>query len=660
MIGQELLEAADSTIEDAVGYVEPIVLRGLLYLLTGDEEAAAVPDGTVTNGVLSSVKAVTDPGDIALLREKAATFLKQLRDSRAESVPLVEARLPRSLELTAGAAIPDAELAMWLEQSAFDPMARSYDGPPLAADKLSGEFKVAIIGAGMAGLNAAVQLRNAGIPFVCIEKNGEVGGTWRENRYPGARLDTLSRSYFHTLGAEFPCPGPYSVQAHNESYMQWMADHFDLKRDVMFNTEVTSIDWDEQGKVWTIQAKTPEGEQTLRFQAVISAVGFLSRPNIPDFPGADQFRGLKIHTAKWPADLDFSGKRIAVIGSGATSYQMVPELAKQAGQLTLFQREPSWCFEAPGYLSPYPPQVTWLDRNFPYLVNFLRFRASWNFRPEVTLRRITIDPDFADTHAVSSFNKEIRDNCLAFMRRKLGGREDLVERMTPKSPPFSSRPVLVDSNGNIYDALLQDNVELVSDGIESFVPEGIRTVDGKVHEADIIVYATGYRANDFLWPMDIRGRNGASCEALWARDGARAYLGAMLPDFPNFFMIYGPNMNSFGIGLGIIELEEMVTRFALNCIGGMLANGQRSVDVTTDAFSRYNALLDRHEAGRVWSDPRSTSYYRNDYGRSACNCPFDIRLLWNWLRDPLNDRPPGEGVIEPTVRPWFGADLVVA
>jgi 4-hydroxyacetophenone monooxygenase len=519
---------------------------------------------------------------------------------------------------------------------------------------------VAIIGAGMAGLNAAVQLKRAGIPFVCIEKNGEVGGTWRENRYPGVRLDTHSRSYFHTFGVGFPSPGPYSVQAHNERYVQWAAKTFDLEQNVMFDTEVKSMIWDDAEKLWTIHARTAEGERTLRVQAVISAVGFLSRPNIPDISGAASFRGLRIHTAKWPADLDFSGKRIAVIGSGATSYQMVPELAKQAGHLDLFQREPSWCFEAPGYLSPYPPQVNWLDRNFPYLANMLRFRTSWNFRPDVTLRRITIDPEFRDEHAVSPTNKTIRDSCLAFMRRKLGDREDLIGKMIPKSPPFSSRPVLVDSNDNIYDALLRENVALVTQGIECIVPEGIRTVDGTVHEADIIVFATGYRANDFLWPMEIRGRNGASCEDLWARDGARAYLGTMIPDFPNFFMVYGPNMNSFGIGLGIIELEEMVTRFSVNCLGGLLEQGLRSVDVCAEAFDRYNALLDRHESRRVWSDPRSTSYYQNEHGRSACNCPFDIRLLWQWLRDPTGTGDSGSTMADPAVRPWFGADLVAS
>lgn len=660
MVRQELLEATDAAIDDAVNHVEPIVLRGLLYLLTGDEEVAAIPETIVTIGVLSSVAAVKDPDHVALLRGKAAAFLKAYRDNGAGSMPIVNDRLRRSLELAAGEEIPDDELDMWLEQAAFDPMARSYDGPPLNSEDLDENFRVAIIGAGMAGLNAAVQLKQAGIPFVCIEKNDEVGGTWRENRYPGARLDTSSRSYFHTLGVDFHSPGPFSVQAHNESYTQWLAKEFDLHRHVMFNTEVSSVAWDDDDKLWTIQATNPDGKQTIQVQAVISAVGFLSRPNIPDFKGADQFRGLKIHTATWPADLDITGKRIAVIGSGATSYQMVPELAKKASHLAMFQREPSWCFEAPGYLSTYPPQVNWLDRNFPYLTNFLRFRSSWNFRPDVTLRRITIDPDYQDTHAVSAFNKAIRESCIAFMRRKLGDREELVERMIPRSPPFSSRPVLVDSHDNIYDALLRDDVELVSDGIDCIVPEGIRTSDGTVHEADIIVFATGFRANDFLWPMDIRGRNGASCEALWAEDGARAYLGAMIPDFPNFFIIYGPNMNSFGVGLGIIELEELVTRFSVNCIGGLLAKGLCSIDVAADAFDRYNRMLDREEARRIWSDRRSTSYYKNEHGRSACNCPFDIRQLWNWLRDPVEGNRSGKAKADPVVRAWFGADLIAS
>ena len=655
---RELIEASDAVIDDAVTFADPMTLRGLLYQLTGDEVAAAIPSAIENRGMQGMVSGIPDPDDVALLRARAAAFLKAHRDAGAGDLVFEQGRLRRSLELVAGTAIPDSELAMWIEQLAVDPMARGYDWPQPPSDERRDAFRVVVIGGGMGGLNAAVHLKRSGIPFVLIEKNGEVGGTWYENRYPGARLDTTSRNYFHSFGVNFPCPAPFSVQAHNGAYMKWVADEFDLRDDIVFGTEVQSVTWNEASATWRIDARGPDGARTFEANAVISAVGFLNRPNLPEVPGRDSFGGLSLHSANWPEGLDIAGKRIAVIGSGATGYQMIPELAKQAGQLTLFQREPSWCFEAPGYLSPYPPQVNWLDRNLPWFTNFYRFRSSWLFRPDATLPRVTVDPDFDDPDAVSGLNKAIRDACLAFMRRKLGDREDLIAQMIPSSPPFSSRPVLVDSNDNVYDALLRDTVELISAPIERITPKGIHTADGRDLAFDIIVYATGYKANEFLWPMDVRGRDGAEIGALWARDGARAYLGVMMPAFPNFFVLYGPNMNPFGNGLGVVEAEEFTTRFALNCIGGLILKDRRTVDVTREAFMRYNDALDREERMRVYADARATSYYRNEYQRSACNCPFDVRLLWKWMRDPADGTH-----VDPedlVARATFGADLLVA
>jgi 4-hydroxyacetophenone monooxygenase len=218
----------------------------------------------------------------------------------------------------------------------------------------------------------------------------------------------------------------------------------------------------------------------------------------------------------------------------------------------------------------------------------------------------------------------------------------------------------VDSDDNIYDALLRDDVHLVSEPIRRITERGVVTADGVEHAADVIVYATGFRANDYLWPMEIRGRGGRSVGELWARDGARAYLGTLLPGFPNLFVIYGPNMNPFGTGLGVTDLQEMQTRFALKCLEELILEDRSSVDVTSEAYDRFNAELDRRQATKVYADPRITNYYLNDFGRCTVNSAFDVRLLWRWLRDPAQP-PPGEDETEPApARPYFGADLIVA
>ncbi len=657
MARQELLDASDAAIDDAANYLDPIVLRGLLYQLTGDESVAAIPHAMVPMGFRGELPGIVDPVHVAYLRARAAAFLKSYRDAGAGDWPLSAERHHRSMELAVGGTIPGEDLELWTEQMALDPAARCFDWKRQPDEARKSGFMVAVVGAGMGGLNAAVQLKRAGIPFVVIEKNRGVGGTWHENRYPGARVDTPSRAYAHIFAVGYPCLNPFAPQAVNEDYFNWIADHFDLRDHLEFNTEVTAMTWDEDAKHWTVDAIGPDGPKQWQVQAVISCVGCFNRPHVPDFPGADSFTGLSIHTARWQDDLDLTGKRVAVIGSGATSYQTVPELAKQARHLTLFQRTPSWCIDIPGYLKPFPPQVSWLDRNLPWLVNFARLQTSWLANPESFQRIIEIDPNFDDPHTRSPFVRAMREQCLGFTRRKLASRPDLIEQMTPVGPPLASRPVVVDPDDAIYDALLRDNVALVSEPIAAITPTGVKTADGHEHEVDVIVYATGFKAHQFLWPMDVRGRDGQSIEALWARDGARAYIGSMLPGFPNFFMVFGPNITPFFSGLGMIEMEELATRFAMKCIEALILDDRRAIDVKPEAYDKFNAELDRREKTKAYLDHRVQNAFKNEFGRSAINCPFDIRLLWNWWRDPTGEERPAEA--DPLIRPYLGEDLLV-
>jgi len=673
----ELLTATDETIDDAVKHADPMVLRGLLYQLTGDESVAATqattadtrdadPDSASKDFALVQAKAdVSNPADLAMIQSKAASFLKSYRDQGAPHIPCgPPERLARSLSLVAGADIPASEIEMWLEQLALDPWARGLDWlkPPPAEDLR--KFVVAVIGAGMGGLNAAVQLKHAGIPYFVIEKNDEVGGTWYENQYPGARVDSPSRTYTHIYGVDFEYPNAFCLRRENLRYFKWVADHFDVRKDVTFKTEVKSVVWDEGAKLWEIKAEGPDGPRVWHANAVIASVGFLSRPNLPSIEGMETFAGQAFHTARWPAGLDLKGKRVAVIGTGATGYQLIPELSKVAGHTFVFQRTPNWCFDTKSYLDPFPAQVNWLDRNFPYIRNFIRFRLSWLAGPDTFSQIMQIDPQFEDQHARSALNKKIREQQLAFIERKLATRPELIEKMTPVAPPYSARPIIIDSDYSIYDALLRDNVALVSDPILKINPNGIEVKGGGEYPVDIIVYATGFKANDFLWPMEIRGRDGVRVEELWQKDGARAYLGTMLPGFPNFFMIYGPNTNNFG-GLQIVDFEEMVTRFALQCIGGLITEKKHTVDISLDAYWRYNSEVDRAEATMMYKDPRAHNYYKNDSGRSAANNPVDIRKIWTWLRNPLNGHVTGaqsgdpEALASPVVRPYFREDLLV-
>jgi 4-hydroxyacetophenone monooxygenase len=535
-----LLSASDDAIRAALAVADPMTLRGLLHQLTGDPDLPAMPVRLAPAGTSEAMR-LADRADAARVRDKAFAFLAAHREAGAPELPLGPAdRVPRSLGLVAGVELAADEVEMWTEELAADPFARglAWPSPPDPA-ALAG-FAVLVIGAGLGGLGAAVQLKRAGIPFTVVEKNPGVGGTWYENRYPGARVDTPSRGYTHAFGVEYEYPNPFCAQAENEKYFNWIADEFGLREHIALSTEVRSAVWEDDG--WTVTLVDPDGERAVRVSAVVSAVGFLARPSVPDLPGAERFGGLAFHTARWPAGLDLAGKRVGVIGSGCTSYQMAPELAGAAGHLTIFQRTPQWVFDRPGYRQAFPPEATWLDRAVPWYRNFQRFRVSWLSGPHVQSAAFTIDPDWTGPDSLSALNQRLRDQRIAFLERKLGD-PALVAAMTPPHPPMSARPVLVDPELSVLDVLLREDVELVTAGIAEVTEAGVRTADGVEHPLDVLVYATGFKANDFLWPMEIRGRDGLRVEDLWAADGARAWLGTMLPGFPNLFLLYGPNTN---------------------------------------------------------------------------------------------------------------------
>jgi 4-hydroxyacetophenone monooxygenase len=623
----ELLAASDQQIEDAIQYADPMVLRAILYQLTGDPDVSTVETKTILRGYYEGIIPAHEE-DIAMLRTKAADFLKSYRDLGAGPIGSgPPERLPTSLELLFGAPIPRENIDLYLEELALDPWARALQWQAEPDSERVRDFSVTIIGAGMGGLNAALQLKHMGIRFTVIEKNAGVGGTWHENRYPGARVDTPSRSYTHIFGVDFPYPNPYCPGSENERYFNWIADSYGLRGDIIHNTEVESLTWDEAAAMWEIRARGPEGERTFRSNVVITSVGFLNRPNIPSIEGADSFRGKSWHSARWPEQEDFQGKKIVQIGTGSTGYQMAAELALAAGHLTLCQRTPQWLFPVPGYRSPLPAQIGWLDRNLPFHTNFMRVRSANN---GWFIKMTTIDPEFDDPHACSPNNKRARDACITFLESKISD-PGLRAKMTPEHPVWSARAVVVDTEYSVLDAIQADNVTLVTSGIARITPDGIEDADGVRHDADIIVYATGFKAWEYLYPMKVTGKGGRTTEDLWAPDGARAYLGCMLPGFPNFFSIYGPNTNG---GLPVATFHEMTAWYAMQCIEKLILEDKRSIEVREDAYWRYNRLVDEKNRTKVWSDPRAHNYYWQENGRSATMNPFTPPEMWHSLRKP--------------------------
>jgi 4-hydroxyacetophenone monooxygenase len=630
-VASELLEASDEQIERAVAHAEPMVLRGLLYQLTGDEEVAATPI-TVDPTGFQTFMMVAEEADVAMLRRKAVELLRAHRDAGAGPLDIgPEERLRRSVPLTLGEELDDAEFEFCREELALDPWVRSlaWSEPP-PPERLQG-FSVTVIGAGLGGLNVALMLKRAGIAYTVIEKDSGVGGTWWETRYPGARVDTPSRGYTHIFGAHFPYSSPFCDWAENQRYFDWVADTFDLRDDIVFDTEVRALTWDEAASEWEVELEGPDGRRTLRSNAVVTAVGFLNRPKIPEIEGMADFRGPSWHTSRWPDDADVAGKRVAVVGTGCTGYQLIPELVHSTEHVVAFQRTPQWLFGVPGYLSPFPEEVGWLDRNLPYYTNYMRLRTQGTGK---AFRRLTeVDPDFDDPHTVSPLNKATRETSLAFLHRKVADPQ-LRAIMTPQHPPWSARAVMVDSDYCVLDAIQRDDVTLVTSGIRRITETGIEDGDGTHHDVDVIVCATGFHASEYLFPMKVTGARGQTLDDLWKVGGARAHRFCMYPGFPNLWSVYGPNTNG---GLGPGAFHELVTRYALECMERLILDGRRAIEPKREAYDRYNADVDERNAQRVWSDPRADSYYWTEHGRSVVMCPFTGPEIFDLLRHPAFD-----------------------
>jgi 4-hydroxyacetophenone monooxygenase len=625
----DLLGSTDAEIEQHVQSGDPMTLRGLLYQLTGDEAVAATKLGEAP-GMIMPVKTLVDAADIELVRAAAAAYLRTHRDAGAPAVgPGRQERLPRSLGLAAGADIPASAVEFCIEELGIERIPRRHQFQHVPPD--IGKFHVVVIGSGVGGINAAVNLQECGIPFTVLEQNDDVGGTWHDNCYPGCRVDVPSLAYSHSFGLHYPWDHWFAPQRENNRYLQWCVDTFGVRDHIRFCTEVTGLTWNEDTSTWRVDVKDAEGDTaTLTANVVISAVGFLSRPKFPAIKGIETFEGPAFHTAWWDHAFDHpSGKHLAVIGTGCSGMQLVPELERRGARVTVFQRRPSWIFEVPIYRAELPAGLKWLDRNMPYYRNFEKFRAVWMVGDHLAAAPYMRDPAWGDPDSLSEINQSARRVSLDYLQRKLGDRPELLAACTPHSPAMASRPVI--DNGWL-DAIRGPNVELVTDAIGRIVPEGVVTESGRIVDADAIVFATGFETSKFLWPMEVTGRRGTLNE-LWAKDGARAYLGITMPGFPNLFCIYGPNTNS---NPGTIPTmgSELQTRYALQCIEELFRTASTSIDLKPEAYDEYNRRLDEGLRKTIFSDPRLDTYYINEHGRSSSQTCWTTLEYWQMTRRP--------------------------
>jgi 4-hydroxyacetophenone monooxygenase len=625
------IDADDDTIRRALELADVPPLVASIAYATGDlsilrDEFA--PDPTMILDPNGGVP----PEAQAEARRLAFEALVELRDTGR---PPVEDHDPDDLramvEFTVGGPDSDDYLPLFREELGIggeDLRAPSWRKDDIAPGV---DFEVAVIGAGMSGLLAAHRLAQAGVPFVVIEKNDDVGGTWYENSYPGCRVDVPNHFYSYSFLQREDWPQHFSTQGVLLDYFRRCADEFDLRDSIRFSTEVQSATFDDDERVWHLALRLPDGsEETIEVNAVVSAVGQLNRPLFPDIEGRDRFEGPAFHSAQWRHDVDLTGKRVAVIGTGASAVQLVPAIAETVGELSVFQRTPPWLVPTPDYHDEVAPELLWLFRHVPGYAEWYRFWLFWR-NAEGMLPMVTVDPTWTDNEAsVSAPNEMLRQLLVGYLQVEFADRPDLLEKVTPDYPPSSKR--VIRDNGIWARTLKRDNVELVTEGIEAITPKGIRTVDGHEHEVDVIIYGTGFQASRFLTPMQVVGRGGVDLHERWHGD-ARAYLGITIPGFPNLFCLYGPNTNIV-INGSIIYFSECEVSYVLGCIELLLRSGKKALDCRDDVHDAFNKRIDEGNLQRAWGVATVNSWYRNATGRSAQNWPFTLLEYWQETRQP--------------------------
>jgi 4-hydroxyacetophenone monooxygenase len=566
------------------------------------------------------------PAFAARIRAEADRLLWPIISSAAQAAPPPDAgRLARMISWLAGADVPPHYLPFLLEELAIDGVDRRAP-QPIDGDR---RLRAIVIGAGMSGLLAAHRLRQAGVAVTVIEAHDDVGGTWLVNRYPGVRVDTPNHLYSYSFEQNHDWPEFYSQGDVLLAYFQRFADRHGLRPDIRFGTRVEEARWDAEAAQWRVQTSGAHAG-THAAEILVSAVGQLNEPRLPDIPGREDFAGPAFHSARWAHDVALGGKRVGVIGTGASAFQFVPIIAREAAQLDVYQRSAPWLGPTDNYHDPVPPAFQWAVEHLPNYDKWYRFWLFWMLTDGLLPAVQAEDGWNGPPATISAENAALREALVERIRAQIADRPELAQHVIPDYVLGGKRSLR--DNGVWISALKRPNVALVTDPIARIVPDGVVTADGAHRPADVLIYGTGFHASDFLRSFRVFGEGGVELHERWAGD-ARAYLGTGVPGFPNFFMIYGPNTNIVVNG-SIIFFSECAVRFIVESVRMLAASGARAIAVREDVHDAFNARVDAGNARMAWGQPGVSSWYKNARGRVSQNWPFALVDYWAATRSP--------------------------
>lgn len=488
--------------------------------------------------------------------------------------------------------------------------------PLLSRPQIDTDMHIAIVGAGFSGLGMAIRLKEAGVDNITLlERGSDVGGTWRDNHYPGAACDVHSHLYSFSFEQSATWSRSFGQQPEILDYIKRCTEKYRLRDHIRFDTTIVGADFDDDAGIWHVRT---EAGQTLTANVLVSAVGALADPSWPRINGLDDFAGKRMHTAQWDDDYDLAGKRVAVIGSGASAIQVVPEVAKQAQQLTVLQRTPSWIMPKPDRPIPRKKQAEY--RESPLKLHARRAKIYWInelFAPFV-ISDLTPLKRLVEGMAKSHINKQVTD---------LAMRADV----TPDYK-IGCKRILISNDW--YPALQRDNVELIADGPARITENAVVTHDGRTIEVDAIVCATGFKVPSRAAPFPMTGRNGLGLDTAW-NDGAEAYKGVAVSGFPNLFFLMGPNTGPSHTS--VLAFTEQQMDYTLQAIAHIARKRLRFIDVKQAVQGRFNRGIQWRMKYTAWTSG-CNSWYLTDTGKNTTlypgfNWEYRLRMLRFNARD---------------------------
>lgn len=621
----EPIADCDDVICEALRTVSiPALIASVAYI-TGDASFLRGPIRP-REWVHNEFQGKLDEDEKAQLRRDAAKTICAWRDAGCPAPPLPSSALIReTMDWIACEPVSDEYARLYEEE--MDLRAENPRAIELAAGtEIPSDFSVLVIGCGEAGLLAGIRFKEAGIPFGIVEKNDDVGGTWLENSYPGCRVDVASHYYSYSFERNDYFSEYYAQQPELHGYLRMLLDNHDIGRHVSWGREVTSARWDDGAGRWTVIMRTPDGaEETTTATVLISAVGILSRPAIPDLPNMDRFAGPTFHSARWDHSVDLTGKRVALIGAGASGFQIGPAIVDDVDRLVVFQRSPQWMAPNPRYHAAITPGERWALRHLPGYSRWYRFMLMWQSNDKM-LELVRAQPEWRDFPRTANAASAARREYFArWIEQQLGDDTDLMAKVTPNYPPMAKR--MLQDNGSWLRCLRRDHVELVTDPITDIGTHSV-SVASTSYDVDVIVLATGFRASEILWPMDIVGRAGASLHDVW--DGKpSAYNGVSVAGFPNFFMMAGPGTGLAHAG-SVITMSELQMRYIGASVKTLLEGGYTRIEPTRAACERYHQQLQREVSSLMWGHPSiEHSWYKSPDGNVYVLCPWRLVDYWN-------------------------------